>query len=92
MATTGGNASLAKLDISGRHDFCSVLRGTLSHNGSTVEAFPTGTFPAGACNLDFTSRAVPGLSGDSSGPWTLCIIDTDAFGDTGTLNGWAVHN
>ncbi|TMQ27939.1 MAG: hypothetical protein E6J90_01420 [Deltaproteobacteria bacterium] len=92
VATTGGSASVAKLDISGRHDFCSILRGTLAHNGVTVAAFPTGTFPSGACNFSFTNRAVPGLSGDSSGTWTLCIVDTDAFGDTGTLNTWAVHD
>jgi len=26
------------------------------------------------------------------GIWTLCIVDTDAFGDTGVLNTWAVHD
>jgi subtilisin-like proprotein convertase family protein len=88
----GTDSSLAKLDISGRHDFCSILRGTLAHNGTTVTAFPTGTFPAGACNFSFTNRAVPGLSGDAGGTWTICIVDTDAFGDTGVLNTWAVHN
>jgi subtilisin-like proprotein convertase family protein len=92
VTTTGGSASVAKLDISGRHDFCSILRGTLAHNGVTVTAFPTGTFPAGACNFSFTNRSVPGLSGDASGTWTLCIVDTDAFGDTGVLNTWAVHD
>jgi hypothetical protein len=90
--TTGGDSSLAKLAISGHHAFCSVLSGTLSHNGTTVTAFPTGTFPAGACNFSFTNRSVPGLSGDASGTWTLCIVDTDAFGDTGVLNTWAVHD
>lgn len=88
----GTDSSLAKLDISGRHDFCSILRGTLAHNGTTVTAFPTGTFPSGACNFSFTNRGVPGLSGDAGGTWTICIVDTDAFGDTGVLNTWAVHN
>ena len=92
VATTGGDSTQAKLDIAGRHDFCSVLSGTLAHNGTTVTAFPQNTFPAGACNFSFTSRAVPGLSGDSSGTWTFCIRDNDAFGDTGTLNTWGVHN
>jgi Zn-dependent metalloprotease/subtilisin-like proprotein convertase family protein len=91
-STPGSDSSLAKLNIAGRHDFCSILRGTLAHNGTTVAAFPTNTFPSGACNFSFTSRAVPGLSGDASGTWTLCIVDTDAFGDTGTLNTWSVHN
>ncbi|HEU4734318.1 MAG TPA: proprotein convertase P-domain-containing protein [Kofleriaceae bacterium] len=91
-STPGSDSSLAKLDISGRHDFCSILRGTLAHNGTTVTAFPTGTFPSGACNFSFTNRAVPGLTGDASGTWTFCIIDTDAFGDTGVLNSWAVHD
>jgi subtilisin-like proprotein convertase family protein len=90
--TTGGDSSLAKLAISGHHAFCSVLSGTLSHNGTTVTAFPTGTFPSGACDFSLTNRGVPGLSGDSSGTWTLCITDNDAFGDTGTLNSWGVHN
>jgi subtilisin-like proprotein convertase family protein len=90
--TAGADASVAKLDISGRHDFRSILRGTLAHNGVTVEAFPTGTFPTGTGTFSFTNRSVAGLSGDASGTWTLCIVDTDAFGDTGTLNTWAVHN
>jgi subtilisin-like proprotein convertase family protein len=92
VATTGGAASAAKLDISGRHDFRSILRGTLAHNGTTVAAFPTGTFPTGSGTFSFTNRAVAGLSGDSSGTWMLCIVDTDAFGDTGVLNTWAVHD
>jgi len=90
--TTGADASLAQLDISGRHDFCSILRGTLAHNGTTVAAFPTGTFPSGACTFSFANRPEPGFAGDASGTWTFCIVDTDAFGDTGTLNTWSVHN
>jgi subtilisin-like proprotein convertase family protein len=92
VTTTGGDSTQAKLDISGRHDLRSILRGTLAHNGITVTAFPVGTFPASAGTFSFTNRAVPGLTGDSSGTWTLCIVDTDAFGDTGTLNTWAVHD
>src|SRR6185503_10273593 len=92
VTTTGGSASVAKLDISGRHDFRSILRGTLAHNGTTVVAFPLNTFPNGSGTFAFTNRAVPGLSGDSSGTWTLCIIDADGFGDTGMLNTWAVHD
>ncbi len=91
-STPGSDSSLAKLNISGTHTFCSILRGTLAHNGTTVAAFPTGTFPAGQCTFSFTNRGVPGLTGDASGTWTFCIVDTDAFGDTGTLNTWAVHN
>jgi subtilisin-like proprotein convertase family protein len=87
-----GNAVDAKLDISGRHDFRSILRGTLAHNGVTVAAFPTGTFPTGAGTFSFLNRAVAGFSGSATGTWTLCIVDTDAFGDTGTLNTWSVHN
>jgi subtilisin-like proprotein convertase family protein len=90
--TTGADASLAQLDISGRHDFTSILRGTLAHNGVTVAAFPTGTFPAASGTFSFTNRPEPGFTGDASGTWTLCIVDTDAFGDTGTLNTWSVHN
>jgi subtilisin-like proprotein convertase family protein len=93
VSATGGNAAQARLDVSGRHDFCRVLSGTLAHNGTTVTAFPTNTFPtSGPCNFAFTSRAVPGLSGDAAGTWTLCIRDNDAFGDTGRLNTWSVHN
>jgi subtilisin-like proprotein convertase family protein len=92
VATAGGDSSQAKLSIAGRHDFCSVLSGTLAHNGTTVTAFPTNTFANGACNFSLTNRAVGGLSGDSAGTWTFCIRDNDAFGDTGTLNTWSVHN
>jgi subtilisin-like proprotein convertase family protein len=92
VATTGGLASAVHLDIAGRHDFRSILRGTLAHNGTTVAAFPTGTFPNGSGNFSFTNRAVAGFSGDAGGTWTLCIVDTDTFGDTGVLNTWAVHD
>jgi len=93
LTVTGtGNASDVKLNIAGRHDYRSILRGTLAHNGTTVTAFPTGTFPNGPGNFSFTNRAVPGLSGSAAGTWSLCIIDTDAFGDTGVLNTWSVHN
>lgn len=92
VSTTGGDSSLAKLSIAGRHDFCSVLSGTLAHGGVTATAFPTGTFANGACNFTLTNRAVAGFSGDASGTWTFCLRDTDAFGDTGTLTSWSVHN
>jgi Zn-dependent metalloprotease len=93
LTVTGtGNASEARLNISGRHDYRSILRGTLQHNGATVAAFPIRTFPNGSGNFSFTNRAVPGLSGSASGAWTLCIVDTDGFGDTGVLNTWSVHN
>jgi subtilisin-like proprotein convertase family protein len=90
--TQAGDASLAKLDLSGRHDFRSALRGTLAHNGVTVSAFPTGTFPSGSGPYSFINRAVAGFTGSATGTWTLCIVDTDAFGDTGALDSWSVHN
>jgi hypothetical protein len=90
--STGGSSSGATLDIFGRHDSRSKLRGTLAHNGAPVAAFPTGTFPSGSGTFSFINRAVPGLSGDASGTWTLCISDTDAFGDTGVLTAWSVHD
>lgn len=90
--TGAGSSADAKLTISGRHDYRSILRGTLAHNGTTVAAFPVNTFATGSGTFSFTDRAVAGLSGDPAGVWTLCIVDTDAFGDTGTLNSWSVHN
>lgn len=87
-----GNAADVKLDLAGSHAYRSVLRGTLTHNGVTVNAFPTATFPTGSGAFSLTARAVPGLSGDAAGSWQLCIIDTDAYGDTGVLNSWSVHN
>jgi len=92
MVASGGDSSLAKLDIAGRHDFRSSLRGTLAHNGTTAVAFPVGTFPSGSGPFSFTNRSIAGISGDASGTWTLCIIDTDGFGDTGVLNSWSVHD
>jgi subtilisin-like proprotein convertase family protein len=90
--TQTGNASDAKVDLSGRHDYRSILKGTLAHNGVTATVFGTGTFPSGAGTFSLTNRAVAGFSGSATGTWQLCIIDTDAFGDTGTLNTWSVHN
>ena len=86
-----GDASVALLDVDGVHDWRSVLRGTLEHNGVVADAFPGRTFPSEAGSFNFTNRAVAGFSGSAAGDWTLCIIDTDAFGDTGTLNSWSVH-
>ena len=87
-----GDAALAQLDIEGQHDWRSVLRGTLEHNGTVVDAFGAGTFDDQAGAFGFTDRAVPGLSGSAAGEWTLCVIDTDAFGDTGVLGSWSVHD
>jgi hypothetical protein len=89
--STRSDASLVQLNIAGSHAFRFVLKGTLSHNGVTVPAFPIGTFPNGAGAFSFANRPIPGLSGDSMGTWTLCITDTDAFGDIGVLNTWSVH-
>jgi subtilisin-like proprotein convertase family protein len=91
VPTTGGDPSLASLNLSGRHDFCASLSGTLTHNGVTVTAFPVGAFPFALCTFNVTG-SVPGMSGDTAGTWTLCITDNDAFGDTGVLNSWSVHN
>jgi subtilisin-like proprotein convertase family protein len=91
-AGTGGDASAAKLDISGSHAHGSALRGTLSHNGVTVEAFPARTFSTGTSTFSFTGRMQPGFTGDPAGTWTLCIADMDAFDDVGTLSTWAVHD
>jgi subtilisin-like proprotein convertase family protein len=87
-----GDAANAKLDINGRHDYRSKLRGTLAHNGVTVTAFPVKTFPNGFGTFKFTNRPISGLSGSATGTWTLCVIDTDAFGDTGILKTWTVHD
>ncbi|HEU5057572.1 MAG TPA: proprotein convertase P-domain-containing protein, partial [Kofleriaceae bacterium] len=86
-----GEASAAKLDLSGTHDWRSILRGTLEHNGTVVEAFPVGTFPSQAGGFELTNHPVAGIEGNAEGDWTLCIIDTDGYGDTGVLAHWAVH-
>ncbi|MBK8011208.1 MAG: trypsin-like serine protease [Deltaproteobacteria bacterium] len=87
-----GRASDVRLDLSGTHDWRSILRGTLAHNGIVVEAFPLLTFSRGAGAFGFADRAISGFSGAAAGVWTLCIVDTDAYSDTGVLNAWAVHN
>jgi hypothetical protein len=89
---TRSDSALAKLDLSGSHSWRSALSGTLSHNGVTVAAFPIGTFPGGSGTFTFSGRPVAGLSGDTQGTWTLCLRDNDAFGDTGVLSAWSVHN
>lgn len=93
LTVTGeGNAADVKLDLAGSHTWRSILRGTLSHGGVTVAAFPVSTFASNTGSFTLSSRAVAGLSGTASGTWQLCIVDTDAYGDTGTLQSWAVHN
>jgi hypothetical protein len=90
--TPRSDSALAKLDVSGTHTWRASLSGTISHNGVTVAAFPVGTFPTGSGNFSFTARPVSGLSGDTQGTWTLCLRDNDAFGDSGVLSFWSVHN
>lgn len=87
-----GDAADVQLDISGQHAWRSILRATLSHDGTTVEAFGTGTFPRQGGSFSLTDHVVAGFSGSAAGTWTLCLIDTDAFGDTGTLAAWSVHD
>ena len=87
-----GDAASVNVDLAGVHDWRSILRATLEHNGTTQTVFGTGTFPRNSGSFALTDEAVSGFSGDASGTWTLCIIDTDAFNDTGTLQTWSVHN
>jgi len=92
VTVTGtGNAADVLLDVNGTHSWRSILRATLAHNGVTNAAFPVSTFPASSGTFSFTNRAVAGFTGDATGVWTLCIIDTDAYNDTGSLASWAVH-
>ena len=88
---TAGDASAAKVDLFGRHDWRRVLRATLSHNGVEREVFGTREFRRGGGAFELTSRAVSGFSGSAEGKWTLCVTDTDAFGDSGVLERWSVH-
>ncbi|MCB9655276.1 MAG: trypsin-like serine protease [Deltaproteobacteria bacterium] len=88
----GGDASEVMLDLAGTHEWRSILRGTLEHNGEVVDAFPRLTFGRGPGPFGFTDRAIAGFSGSAAGVWTLCIVDTDAYGDTGVLTSWSVHN
>ncbi|MBK8010828.1 MAG: trypsin-like serine protease [Deltaproteobacteria bacterium] len=90
--TGSGDASDVMLDIAGTHDWRSILRGTLEHNGQVIEAFPLLTFGRGPGPFGFADRAVTGFTGSAAGVWRLCIIDTDGYGDTGTLTSWSVHN
>lgn len=87
-----GDASLAQIDLAGTHDWRSSLRGTLEHNGMTVEVFAAGKFDSRSGSFSLTNEPVSGFTGDASGDWTLCIIDTDAYNDTGVLQTWSVHN
>ncbi|MEQ8272931.1 MAG: trypsin-like serine protease [Deltaproteobacteria bacterium] len=90
--SASGDASDLRMDLDGVHDWRSILRGTLEHNGTTVEVFGTGTFPRQGGSFGFTDEAVGGFSGSASGAWTFCLFDTDAFGDSGTLRAWSVHD
>jgi len=89
--TAAGNAADAKLDLVGTHTYRSVLRATLAHDGVTAAAFATRTFPSSAGTFTLASKAITGFSGSATGTWTLCITDTDAYGDSGTLSSFGVH-
>ena len=44
-------------------------------------------FPRQGGSFSLTDHAVSGFSGSASGTWTLCLIDTDAFGQAVTEHG-----
>lgn len=88
--TGSGDAADVKLSLEGEHDWRSILRGTLEHDGAVVEAFATGTFPRQGGSFSLTDQPISGFSGGAAGTWTLCIYDTDAYGDTGVLQSWSV--
>lgn len=87
-----GDAADVHVDLMGQHDWRSILRATLEHGGITQTVFDTGTFPYGAGQFSLSNQAVAGFAGSAQGDWTLCITDTDAYGDTGVLQTWGVHN
>jgi V8-like Glu-specific endopeptidase len=93
LTVTGtGNAADVKVDLAGHHDWRSILSATLAHGSQTNAVFATGTFPRGAGDFSVTAKPISGFSGSAAGEWTLCIVDTDAFNDTGVLKTWSVHN
>jgi hypothetical protein len=85
-----GAASRAKLSIAGSHSSRAGLRGVLFHNLVPSEAFPVGTFSAGAGTFGFTDRRIDVAAGSATGLWTLC--DTNGFGASGVLNSWSLHD
>ena len=87
-----GNASDVKLSLTGTHDYRSVLKATLAHNGVTATAFATKSFPSSAGTYSLTNKAIAGFTGSATGTWTVCVTDTDGFGDTGKLASFSVHN
>ena len=87
-----GNASDVKLSLSGTHTYRSVLKATLAHGGVTATAFATKSFPSSSGTFTVSNKAIAGFTGSATGPWTLCVTDTDAFGDSGALNSFSVHN
>jgi Zn-dependent metalloprotease/subtilisin-like proprotein convertase family protein len=90
--TDSGDASDAFVDLQGTHDWRSILRATLEHDGVVQTVFETGTFPTGYGTFTLADQTVPGFGGDAAGTWTLCVVDTDGYGDTGVLGTWSVHN
>ncbi|MDB4941786.1 MAG: peptidase [Labilithrix sp.] len=90
--TGAGNAADVKLDLSGTHTYRSVLKATLAHNGTTATAFATKTFPSSSGTFSLASKAIAGFSGSATGTWTLCVTDSDGYGDSGTLKSFSVHD
>lgn len=90
--TGSGNASDVKLDLTGTHTYRSVLKATLAHNGVTATAFATRTFASSSGTFSLASKAIAGFTGSAAGTWTLCVTDTDAYGDSGTLKSFSVHD
>ncbi|MFP2933394.1 thrombospondin type 3 repeat-containing protein [Pyxidicoccus sp. 3LG] len=86
-----GAASLARFSISGQHRDGRYLSGTVTHNGTTVVAFPAGTFNTAASGF-FQASNLP-LSmppGAAAGTWTLCITDSNLSGYSGGIGSWGV--
>lgn len=88
--TGAGDAASVRLELDGQHTWRAALAATLSHNGVTVRLFDAGTFERGAGDFRVQGARIPGFSGPGTGEWTLCLTDTDGFGDSGRLRRWRV--
>lgn len=87
-----GDASDVELSLSGTHSWRSILEVTLAHGGATVEVVSTGDWSRGSGSFSLSNEAVSGFSGSATGTWTLCVTDTDAYNDSGTLSTWSIGN
>ncbi len=78
-----------KVHVEVKHDYVGALRIELAHGPLRVTLHDQEG--AGAQTLDKTWDLAAFNGASTAGPWTLTVVDTDAYGDQGQIVKWSLE-